>query len=160
MPHSPPHLKVAFTTNSLTWVDVDFVRARHLVFYDVTPEAATFLDARDFRPPAEDGNAGIPGCPGPGEAPLLGDHLAAKFVALEGRGLLFTTGLSDRTAMRVADAGTFPVVIEHRRAIDHVTGRLRTLLRRDPPLWLCRVLHYGALPHSPIPLDIPAHDRF
>ncbi len=159
MLHTPPHLKVAFTTNSLTWVDADFAGARHLVFYDVSPVAADFLDVLEFRAPATGDEEVRQGCPGPAEAPAPGDLLAAKLAGLNGSGVLFTAGLSDRTAMRVADGETYPVVVEHRRAIDDVIARLQTLMRRDPPLWMCRVLHYGALPPSPRPPDSFSHDR-
>lgn len=129
MPDIFPHLKAAFATDSLTWVDADFAWARHVAVYDLTPTRADFLDATAFRKPA--------------------DQLAARVAGLGDAGVLFTTGLSDRTAMALAAAGTFPVVIEHRRSIHDVVTRLQNLMRRDPPLWMCRVLRYG----------VPCHDQ-
>lgn len=160
MLHSPPHLKAAFATNSLTWVDADFARARHLVFYDVTPDSAHFLDVLEFQAAALGGGTPPPGCPGPAEMPALGNSIETKLAGLESSGVLFAVGLSDRSAMRVAEGGTYPVVLECRRPIDTVIARLQALMRRDPPLWMCRVLHYGALPASS-PLAGPSlHDRF
>jgi nitrogen fixation protein NifX len=159
MLHSPPHLKAAFATNSLTWVDADFARARHLVFYDVTPDSARFLDVLEFRVPAPGGAAPPPGCPGPAELPALGNSIETKLAGLDGSGVLFVTGLSDRSAMRIADGGTYPVVTECRRTVDEVIARLQALMRRDPPLWMCRVLHYGALPPSSPLAGSSLHDR-
>lgn len=124
-----PHLKAAFATDSLTWVDADFACSRHVAVYDLTPGKADFLDATAFRKSA--------------------DQLTARIAGLDGAGVLFTTGLSERAAMALAAAGTFPVVIEHRRSIHDVITRLQKLMRRDPPLWLCRVLRYG----------VPCHDQ-
>lgn len=145
-----PHLSVAFTTNSLTWVDVDFSSARHLVLYEITPTKAEFLDALEFHPPRPAGAAISPmtGCPGPGEAVTAGDHLATKLAGLDGIGVLFTLGLNDRVAIRVAEANTFPVVVEQRRTIDDVVSRLQGLMRRDPPLWMCRILRYPPATNS------------
>jgi len=165
-----PHLKVAFTTNSLTWVDADYSAARHLVFYDVTPRGAVFQNVVAFAPesdgtepdesedepilatdgPGLKGRGGCAGGPGPG--PLAADRLAC----LETAGLLFTTGLNDRAAMQIAGRGTFPVVVENRRVIDDVISRLQVMMRRDPPLWMCRLFHYAPRPADcPHPVDGP-----
>lgn len=148
--HAPnPHLRAAFTTDSLTWVDADFAWARHLMVYEVTPSAADLLEAQAYRkPPSRSREPAAVGCPGDRGSYGMADLMAAKLRVLSGRGVLFTTGLSDRTAMALADAGTFPVVLEHHRTIQHVLTRLQTLMRRDPPLWMCRVLRYGAPHHD------------
>jgi len=149
---TPPSLRAAFTTNSLTWIDADFSACRHVVTYHITPSGAEFLDVAEFAPPPpeESGTTATPaaaccGGPGPGEAgPRFGD----RFASLDQSGVLFTAGLSDRAAMRLADTGTFPVVVEHRRVIDDVLARLQALMRHDPPLWLCRRIRYAARPHD------------
>lgn len=123
-----PHLKAAFATDSLTWVDADLAWARHLAVYDLTPTRADFLETVTFRKPSS--------------------QLAARVAGLGDAGVLFTTGLSERDAMALVAAGTFPVVIEHRRSIHDIITRLQKLMRRDPPLWMCRVLRYGAPCHD------------
>ncbi|MCR6629180.1 MAG: nitrogen fixation protein [Magnetospirillum sp.] len=145
---TPPHLKTAFATDSLAWVDADFAWARHLVVYDLMPGKADLLDASAFRRPGETARQPAAGCPGDPGAIGMADQWAARMKGLDGAGVLFTTGLSDRAAMALAAAGTFPVVIEHRRPIHDVITRLQQLMRRDPPLWMCRVLRYGAPDHD------------
>jgi nitrogen fixation protein NifX len=149
---SPPHLTVAFTSNSLTWVDVDFVRARQLVIYEISPTTSDFIDSIEFAPPRLAGSAGRSGCPDAAEAPALAGTAAARLEYLHGVGLLFTAGLSDQTAMRLARTGTFPVAVERRRAILDIIDRMQILMRRDPPLWLCRLLRYG---HRPLSRPLP-----
>lgn len=126
-----PHLKAAFATDSRNWVDADLAWSRHLMVYDVTLGGSDLLHARDYRT---------------GDA---ADQLAAKLRVLGGCGVLFSTGLSDQTALTLSQAGIFPVVLEQRRPISTVLSRLQTLMRRDPPLWMCRVLRYGAPIHDP-----------
>jgi len=146
-----PHLKAAFSTNSLAWVDADFVRARHLVFYDVTPTQADFLDAPEFRPVTAGIGTPRPGtgcCPAGTEPAHLSGSVTARLACLGGNCVLFTTALSDHTALRMTHDGTFPVVVERRRSIDDILARLQVLMRRDPPLWMCRLLRYHNRPQD------------
>lgn len=124
MPDTHPHLKAAFATDSLTWVDADFTWAGHLLLYDISPDRAEMLEAATCREPA------------------------AKIAALGSGGVLFTTGLSDRAALDLAAARIFPVVLEHRRSIQDTITRLQRLMRRDPPLWMCRMLRYRGQSHD------------
>lgn len=124
MPDALPHLKAAFATDSLTWVDADFAWAGHLLLYDICPDRAEMLEATTCREPA------------------------AKIAALGSGGVLFTTGLSDRAALDLAAARIFPVVLEQRRSIHDTIARLQRLMRRDPPLWMCRMLRYRGQRHD------------
>lgn len=148
-----PHLKAAFATNSLTWVDADFAWARHLVVYDLTPSGAELVEAlaygqRRHAAPV-DGIDAAPTCSGNRtEGAGASEQMAAKLGLLGERGVLFSTGLSERTAMTLSHAGIFPVVLEQRRPIQDVLTRLQKLMHRDPPLWMCRVLRYGACRHD------------
>lgn len=146
MPDALPHLTAAFATDSLTWVDADFARARHLLLYDISPGRADVLDAATFRKPMAKARQPNPACPGDRGSYGVADTLAAKVAALGNTGVLFTTGLSDRAAMDLATARIFPVVIEQRRSIHETITRLQRLMHRDPPLWMCRMLRYGG-PH-------------
>lgn len=143
MPDALPHLRAAFATDSLTWVDADFAWARHLLLYDVSPGRAEVLDATTFRKPTVKARLANPACPGDRGSYGVAETLSAKVAALGNAGVLFTTGLSDRTAMELAAARIFPVVIERRRSIHETITRLQRLMHRDPPLWMCRMLRYG-----------------
>jgi hypothetical protein len=105
------HLVAAFTTIDRIRVDADVARARHLVLIDITATQSAMIEVRDPRRRLPDG-----------------------------AGLLFTLGLADSAALRLARAGTFPVVLEHSRPIESIVDRLQALIRHDPPLWLCRRL--------------------
>ena len=60
--------------------------------------------------------------------------------AVSGCSVLFTMGLSDVQAVKVHNAGVFPVKMEHPRAIADVIDRLQLMLRDNPPLWMVRAL--------------------
>lgn len=148
MPDTAPHLKAAFATDSLTWVDADFAWARHLLLYDITPVRAEMLDAAAFRKPAAKARQPNPSCPGDRGSYGVAETMSAKIAAMGRTGVLFTTGLSDRAAMDLAAARIFPVVIEQRRSIHETITRLQRLMHRDPPLWMCRMLRYGGQTHD------------
>jgi nitrogen fixation protein NifX len=144
------HLKIALTTNSLTRVDVDFAKARRVVFYDVAHDSAEFLDSMHFSPPEKregdkKGGGRNGGCcmVDADEALANGDPFAAKVEALQGCAILFTRGLSDFVAVRIRDQHVFPVKMEKVRDIDVVIAYLQQMMSNNPPLWLRRAMKRG-----------------
>ncbi len=158
------HVKIALATNSLTHVDTSFTFARQIVFYDVSYDTREFLDMVRLaspRPPQEgsadaesDANAET-SKPRPGsgrnggccfaEAGLTegSDRLAARVDAVRGCAILFCKGLNDLAAVRLHEAGVFPLKIEQRRDIDTVIDALQRTMNTHPPLWLRKALGYG-----------------
>lgn len=152
------HVKVALTTNDLTQVDADFLTARQFVFYTVSSETADFLDCVQFkdRPRGSGGGSGGTGegsgegggekkgggrcCAAGAPAPAVGNSIDARIEALRGTSVLFTLGMSDPQAVRVADLGVFPVKLAGPRATYEVLDRLQEMLQGSPPLWLRRAL--------------------
>ncbi len=133
------HVKVALTSNSLTDVDADFANARQILFYDVSAEEVTFLDAVQFdgRPEGKRGPGGGQGCCG--AEPLDGasvEALDARIFSLRGCGVLFTRRLSDFAAVRIHNGRTFPIKMERNRDVANVLSQLQRLITTKTPRWL------------------------
>jgi nitrogen fixation protein NifX len=143
------HLKIAITTNDLTQVDADFISAKQMVFYDVTYDSSEFLDCVQFgmvkRGVDGKGPGGGTGCSNADtdETPNL-DRIGTMVEALDGCAVLFTRGLSDPQAVRVKNAGVFPVKMERSRSIPEVVAHLQGMLNKNPPLWLRRAMRDSA----------------
>ena len=158
------HVKIALATNSLTHVDTSFTFAKHIVFYDVSYDTREFLDTVRLaapRPPqnadadADSSTAADAGKPRPGsgrnggccfaEAALAegSDRLAAQVDVVRGCAILFCKELNDLAAVRLHEAGIFPIKIEQRRDIDTVIDALQKTMNHNPPLWLRKALGYG-----------------
>lgn len=142
------HLKVAITTDNLFQVDADFISAKQVVFYDVSRDSSEFTDVVQFgggtanasgapRGPGKNGGACCGGNLDDGKST---DRVSAMVEAIAGCSVLFTTGLSDLQAVKVKDAGVFPVKMERSRDIAEVIDRLQTMLNGNPPLWMVRAL--------------------
>ncbi|MFB8828428.1 NifB/NifX family molybdenum-iron cluster-binding protein [Azotobacter sp. CWF10] len=113
------HLKIAITSNDLLQVDANFATAKQIVIYDVTYDEANFLDVVQFKGGGKggDGKRG----PGGGAGCSMGDPTGGASVdqiqlrvdAMEGCAVLFTLALSDFAAVKVKNAGVFPVKMQH-----------------------------------------------
>lgn len=170
------HVKIALATNSLTHVDTSFTFAKHIVFYDVSYDTREFLDTvrlaaprspqntdtdadADSKTAAESGASAEASKPRPGsgrnggccfaEAALAegSDRLAAQVDVVRGCAILFCKELNDLAAVRLHEAGIFPIKIEQRRDIDNVIDALQKTMNHNPPLWLRKALGYGV--HNP-----------
>ncbi|GAB3470991.1 NifB/NifX family molybdenum-iron cluster-binding protein [Azotobacter salinestris] len=143
------HLKIAITSNDLLQVDANFATARQIVIYDVTYDEANFLDVVQFKGGGKggDGKRG----PGGGGGCSMGDPTGGASVdqiqlrvdAMQGCAVLFTLALSDFAAVKVKNAGVFPVKMQHPREIDEVVAHLQRMMQNNPPLWLRKALGYG-----------------
>lgn len=143
------HLKIAITSNDLLQVDANFATAKQIVIYDVTYDEATFLDVVQFKGGGK-GGEGKRG-PGGGAGCSMGDPTGGASVdqiqlrvdAMEGCAVLFTLALSDFAAVKVKNAGVFPVKMQESREIDEVIAHLQRMMGNNPPLWLRKALGYG-----------------
>lgn len=141
------HLKIAITSNDLLQVDANFATAKQIVIYDVTYDEASFLDVVQFKGGGKgDGKRG-PGGGGCSMGDPTGgasvDQIQLRVDALEGCAVLFTLALSDFAAVKVKNAGVFPVKMQHPREIDEVVEHLQRMMQNNPPLWLRKALGYG-----------------
>lgn len=71
------------------------------------------------------------------------DRLAAQVDVVRGCAILFCKELNDLAAVRLHEAGIFPIKIEQRRDIDNVIDALQKTMNHNPPLWLRKALGYG-----------------
>lgn len=143
------HLKIAITSNDLLQVDANFATARQIVLYDVSYDEANFLDVIQFKGGGQ--GAGAKRGPGGGGGCSMGDptggaptdQIQQRVDALEGCAVLFTLALSDFAAVKVKNAGVFPVKMQNSRPIDEVFSHLQRMMNSNPPLWLRKALGYG-----------------
>lgn len=144
------HIKIALTSNSLTSVDCAFALAKQIVFYDVSYDQAEFLEAVRFNGGGDAGqrkgsakNGGT--CWMEDEAAMNagGDRVTPRVEAVRGCQVVFTKGLSDVAAVKLRDAGVFPVKMEAGREIDECIAYLQRMMNGNPPLWLRKALGYG-----------------
>lgn len=144
------HLKIALTSNSLTRVDVAFALTRQILFYDVTYDAAEFIDSVRFAAGGTGGGTGQGRAKNGGDCWMMeaessgSDRITPRVEAVKGCQVLFTKGLSDVAAVKLHDAKVFPVKMESGRDVDEVIGALQKMMNSPhPPLWLRKALGYG-----------------
>ncbi len=152
------HVKIALATNNLTHVDISFISAKQIVFYDVTYDQREFLEMVRFAKPRPVGDVGVvpasePAAPRPGKGRNGGccfaditegsDRLTGRVEAMQGCAILFCKELNDLAAVRLSDIGVFPVKLEQRCEIDIVIDALQKMMNARPPLWLRKALGYG-----------------
>jgi nitrogen fixation protein NifX len=136
-------VRVALTTNSLTEVDADFMSARQMLIYDIGLDGIDFIDAVQFtgQPEGMRGPGGGRGCSG--WDPLGGSDPGAqeqKVRALIECGILVTLRLSDFAAVRIYQAGTFPIRLDRKRNVMDVVDSLHRMAAANPPRWLRKKL--------------------
>jgi nitrogen fixation protein NifX len=123
-------MRLAFATHDRTHVDAHFASAKTFLFYDVGPDAYSFLEAVQFGAVSqEDGNHDE------GE-----DRLATKIDALGGTSLLFVRAIGGPAAARVVRAKVHPIKLPTDESISAVIDRVQTMLKTNPPPWLRRAL--------------------
>ncbi len=148
--NQPGHVKIALTSNGLTKVDANFANARQVLFYDVTYDAADFIDCMQFKGGGKaekgpgGGKGGGAGCwmdeAAAEEAAGGADPLTARIDALDGCGILFTKALSDPAAVRAYAKKVFPVKMDKTMDIDEVISGLQRMMKKNPPLWLRKAM--------------------
>jgi nitrogen fixation protein NifX len=118
-------MKVAFATQDLTRIDAHFGWARHLVFYDVSPEGYRYLKLRDFGPLREDGD----------------EHkLVAKMRALKGCDLVFVSAVGPVAHAQLVRQRVHAMEQFAGKSIDEALAELQWILRSRPQPWLRRRL--------------------
>lgn len=167
------HIKIAITSNGLTRVDVAFILAKQILFYDVSYDTVEFLDSVRFGgggrseeasgetsadASSEASSTGKGGGSGDGPGKKNGDcwmdaaetgggggdRLTPRVDAVKGCHVIFTKGLSDLAAVKLHDNKVFPVKMEAGRDIDEVITLLQKMMNSPrPPLWLRKALGYG-----------------
>ncbi len=116
-------MKVAFATQDLTRVDAHFGWARHLMFYEVSPEGYRYLRLRNFGSLHQDGDD---------------QKLTAKLRALKGCDLVFVSAVGAMAHARLVRQGVHAVEMFAGRPIDEALEKLQWVLRSRPQPWLRR----------------------
>ena len=116
-------MKVAFATQDLTRIDAHFGWARHLMFFDVSPEGYRYLTQRDFGALQQDGDD---------------QKLPAKVRALKGCDMVFVSAVGAVAHARLVRQGVHAVEMFAGRPIDEALEKLQWVLRSRPQPWLRR----------------------
>jgi len=130
-PSKGGHMRIAVATQDRQRVDAHFASAKTFMFFDVSSEGHTFLEAIQFDTVSdqsgqhqEDGE----------------DRLAAKIGALEGSAMLFVRAIGGPAAARVIRAKVHPVKLPVDEPIADVIERIRSVLKGTPPPWMRKIL--------------------
>ena len=118
-------MKVAFATQDLTRIDAHFGWARHLLFYDVSPEGYRYLKLRDFGQLREDGDD---------------RKLSAKMRALKGCAMVFVSAVGPAAHAQLVRQRVHAMEQFAGKSIDEALVQLQLILRTRPQPWLRRRL--------------------
>lgn len=118
-------MKVAFATQDLTRIDAHFGWARHLVFYDISPEGYRYLKVRDFGALRQDGDE---------------QKLMSKLRALRGCDLVFVSAVGPMAHAQLVRQGVHAMEQFAGKSIDEALRELQWTLRSRPQPWLRRRL--------------------
>jgi nitrogen fixation protein NifX len=116
-------VRVAFATDDLQTVNAEFVKARHLMIFEVTPDSSVLERTLDF--------AGGEG----------GGMASPRVTALAGCAVVFVPRpISGEEALGLIRSQVFITKLQNVEAIAEVIERLQAMLRGNPPLWLRRAM--------------------
>ena len=139
-PATGPAIRIAIATQDMKRLDAHFGSARKFAAFDVTADAASFIEAVGFDDVSDEG----------GKHKEEGDdRITPKVDALKGVHLLFVRAIGGPAAAKVVRAGMHPIKVADVQPIDEVIGRVQTMLKGVPPPWLRKVLGQAGLISKP-----------
>lgn len=116
-------VKAAFATDDKQTVNAEFIKARHLLIYQVSPEASSLEQTLDF--------AGGEG----------GGMQSARVTALKGCAVVFVPkAISGEEALGLIRSKVFITKLQAQEEIAGVIAKLQDMLRGSPPLWLRKAM--------------------
>ena len=123
------HVLAAFATDDLEKVNAEFVKAKHILVYDVSPDSAKLEKRLDF--------AG-------GES---GGMQSPRVTGLAGCAMLFVPKpISGDEALGLIRSKVFIVKLQEQTKIDELLAGLQDTLKRNPPLWMRKAMSPGSEP--------------
>ena len=122
-------MKVAFATQDLKRVDAHFGWAKNIAIYDLDTEGWSLDRVEAFEGDLkEDGDE---------------DKLAPKLAALKDCAILYVAAIGGSGAARVVAQNIHPMKVNQPEPIEDLLGKLRDVLRGNPPPWLRKVMAKG-----------------
>lgn len=116
-------VKAVFATDDKCNVNAEFMKARHLMIYEVTPDSSALVSTLDF--------AG-------GES---GGMQNPRVTGLQGCAVVFVPkAISGEEAVGLIRAKVFVTKLDQVEAIASLISRLQGMLRGTPPLWLRKAM--------------------
>jgi nitrogen fixation protein NifX len=122
-------MKVAFATQDLSTVNAHFGWAKHIIVYEVTPDASYHVETYNFASDLlEDGNE---------------DKLIPKLKALADCAILYVAAIGASGAARVVAQKIHPMKVKEPEPIAEILEKLQAVLCGTPPPWLRKAAQKG-----------------
>jgi nitrogen fixation protein NifX len=116
-------VKAAFATDDKQTVNAEFVKAKHLMVFEVRPESSVLESSFDF-PGGEGGGMQSP-----------------RVTALKGCAVLFVPKpITGEEALGLIRSKVFITRLQTQEEIAGLIERLQTMLKGNPPPWLRRAM--------------------
>lgn len=129
-------LRIAICTNDMEHLNAHFGSARKFAVYEVTRDAARFIEALEFGTVTE----------ASGKHADTDDRITPKVEALTGCALLFCLAIGGPSAAKIVKAGIHPVKVNAPETIPAVIERTQAMLKGNPPPFLRKILGRDARP--------------
>ncbi|MBI5406429.1 MAG: nitrogen fixation protein NifX [Nitrospirae bacterium] len=122
-------MKVAFATQDLATANAHFGWARHIMVYEVTPDAFTHVKTYNFAGNLqEDGDE---------------DKLIPKLKAVKDCAILYVAAIGASGAARVVAQKVHPLKVKESEPIVKLLEKLQAVLGGTPPPWLRKAMQKG-----------------
>ena len=117
-------MKVAFATTDLGTINDHFGWAKQFAIYEVTPEGHTCLGAVKTEEEIEEED----------------DKINSKINALKGVSIIYCEAIGPTAAARVVQSRMHPMKVNTPTPINETLDSLVTMLGKNPPPWIRRIL--------------------
>jgi nitrogen fixation protein NifX len=130
-----PTLRIAIASRDGQALNAHFGSAEKFVVYDVTPDRHAFVSTIEMTTVSDESGE---------HRAESEDKNARKIAALAGCNIVFVLAIGGPVAAKVIHAGIHPIKIAEPEPVDSVLSKMKTLLTKDPPPWLRKVLAANA----------------
>lgn len=120
-------MKVAFTSTTGEMIDEHFGMAKQFHIWDITPEGASFVETI------------VIGAHGDDEE----DKIAARANALKECAIVYTMAIGGPAAAKLVALKIHPMKTNAPVSLQETVGRLRDVLKGNPPPWLRKAMNKG-----------------
>ncbi|NTW29153.1 MAG: nitrogen fixation protein NifX [Coriobacteriia bacterium] len=129
-------MKVAFASTRGTTVDEHFGRASAFSIYDITPNAAVFVELRRVA----EGDVDVAVVESRGMGELHESAIANKVDQLADCKIVYFTEIGGPSAAKLIRRGIMPLKVERSSSIELLTENLIETMRYRPAPWMRKIL--------------------
>ncbi len=120
-------MKIAFTSTDGTTIDQHFGKTRDFYVWELGPESAAFVGKVSALTASDDEE----------------DEMAARANAIAGCAIVYTVQIGGPAAAKLVSRRILPMRTATGVPIAEAVGKLREVLRTNPPPWLRKAMHGG-----------------